>query len=95
LEKGILPNESHVDYSESGLAVIGILLFLNCGLFTGTFTVALLFRRIALAFATAGPLLFSSIWIWWNWDKFQNKQIGLGAFATGFTLVFLALDREL
>jgi len=78
----------------STLTVIPIVLFMICGLFSGTFIVALLFRRIAIALAVAGPLVFSAIWIWRDWEVFRNKQIALGAFAVGFTLTFLALDRE-
>ena len=78
----------------STMVVIPIVLSLICGLFSGAFIVALLFRRIAIALAVAGPLVFSAIWIWRDWGDFQNKQIALGAFLVGFTLTFLALDRE-
>jgi len=78
----------------STLTVIPIVLFMICGLFSGIFIVALLFRRIAIALAVTGPLVFSAIWIWRDWEVFRNKQIALGAFAVGFTLTFLALDRE-
>src|SRR2546428_470610 len=78
----------------STLTVIPIVLFMICGLFSGIFIVALLFRRIVIALAVAGPLVFSAIWIWRDWEVFRNKQIALGAFAVGFTLTFLALDRE-
>ncbi len=74
--------------------IIPVFLFMICGLFSGGFTVALLFRRIAVALALSGPLLFSAIWIWWDWDRFHNRHFALGAFAVGFTLTFLALDRE-
>ena len=76
------------------MVLIPIVLSLVCGLFSGAFIVALLFRRIAIALAVAGPLLFSAIWIWRDWEIFRNKQMALGAFAVGFTLTFLALDRE-
>ncbi len=78
----------------SEIAMLLVILCLICGLFSGAFTVALLFRRIAIALAVTGPLMFSAIWIWWEWSKFRNKQLALGAFAVGFTLTFLALDRE-
>ncbi len=76
------------------ITMLLVILCLICGLFSGAFTVALLFRRIAIALAVTGPLMFSAIWIWWDWSKFRNKQLALGAFAVGFTLTFLALDRE-
>src|SRR6266446_4213673 len=78
----------------STMVVIPIVLSLICGLFSGAFIVALLFRRIAIALAVAGPLVFSAIWIWRDWEVFRNKKIALGAFAVGFTLTFRALDRE-
>jgi len=100
----LLPNEERQipakgpsgspDDAVSTLALIPIVLSLICGLFSGTFIVALLFRRVAIALAVAGPLVFSAIWIWRDWEVFRNKQIALGAFAVGFTLTFLALDRE-
>lgn len=71
-----------------------VLLGLVCGLFSGTFAVALLFRRIAVALAVAGPLIFSLIWMWKDWNNVQARSLVLGAIATGFTLTFLALDRE-
>src|SRR5438552_7684165 len=77
----------------STLTVIPIVLFMICGLFSGTFIVALLFRRIAIALAVAGPLVFSAIWIWRGWGVFRNKKIGLGAFAVSFTLKLLPLGR--
>jgi hypothetical protein len=76
------------------LSLIPIVLSLTCGLFSGAFIVALLFRRIAIALAVTGPLVFSAIWIWRDWEIFRNRQIALGAFAVGFTLTLLALDRE-
>jgi len=39
-------------------------------------------------------VVFSALWIWWDWDAFRNKHMALGAFAVGFSLTFLALDRE-
>jgi len=93
LDTGILPREKSSGY-DSGWTIVAVVLFLVCGLFGGAFTVALLFRRIAIALAITGPLLFSAIWIWWDWDKFHGKQFAFGAFAAGFTLTFLALDRE-
>jgi len=78
----------------SEIAMLLVILCLICGLFSGAFTIALLFRRIAIALALTGPLMFSAIWIWWDWSKFRNKQLALGAFAVSFTLTFLALDRE-
>ena len=78
----------------SEIEVLSVILCLICGLFSGAFTVALLFRRIAIALAVTGPLIFSAIWIWWDWNEFRNKQLALGAFVVGFTLTFLALDRE-
>jgi hypothetical protein len=93
LDRGILPNEQSASY-DSSWTLIAIVLSLVCGLLSGAFTVTLLFRRVALALAIAGPLLFSAIWIWYDWDKLHNRQFALGAFATGFTLTFLALDRE-
>jgi len=83
-----------LDDVASTIVLIPIMLSLICGLFSGAFIVALLFRRVAIALAVAGPLLFSAIWIWRDWEVFRNKQIALGAFAVGFTLTFLALDRE-
>src|SRR2546426_9927124 len=77
----------------STLTVIPIVLFMICGLFSGIFIVALLFRRIVIALAVAGPLVFSAIWIWRGWGGFRNKKNGLGAFAGCFTLNFPALDR--
>ncbi len=94
MEKEVLPRDRPVDYSESGMTIIAFTLFLICGLFGGAFAVTLLLRRLAVALAIAGPLLFSAVWIWWDWDKFPNKQLALGAFVTGFTLTFLSLDRE-
>ena len=63
-------------------------------MFSGIFAVSLVLRRIAVALAIAGPLLFSAVWTWWDWDTFRNKHLALGSFAVGFTLTFLALDRE-
>src|SRR5437899_12905000 len=77
----------------STLTVIPIVLFMICGLFSGTFIVALLFRLIAIALAVAGPLVFSAIWIWRDWEVLRNKHIALGAFAVRFHLKFLALGR--
>ena len=78
----------------SNLDILSILLFLILGLFMGAFSVALLFRRIAIALAVTGPIVFSVVWIGWEWKKFGSKQFALGAFAVGFSLTFLALDRE-
>src|SRR2546426_8573820 len=78
----------------STLTVIPIVLFMICGLFSGTFIVALLFRRIAIALAVAGPLVFSAIWIWRGSGVFSNKKILLGALAPGFTPTFSALDTD-
>jgi hypothetical protein len=82
------------DDAASTLELIPIVLSMICGLFTGAFVVALLFKRIAIALAVTGPLMFSTIWIWRDWEDFRNKPIAFGAFAVGFTLTFLALDRE-
>ena len=76
------------------LVALPAVLFFVAGLFMGAFTLALLFRRIAIALAVTGPLLFSTIWILWDWKRFQSRHIALGAFAVGFTLAFLSLDRE-
>src|SRR5256885_16723061 len=79
----------------STLTVIPIVLFMICGLFSGIFIVALLFRRIAIALAVAGPLVFSAIWIWRGWGGFLYKQkapVGLGV---GVPLTLFALDTEL
>ena len=76
------------------LAALPVILSLITGLFLGAFSVALLFRRIAVALAITGPLLFSAIWILHDWKHFHGKRFALGAFAAGFTLTFLALDRE-
>lgn len=84
-------NPREVQLSTTALFV---LLGLVCGLFSGTFAVALLFRRIAIALAIAGPLIFSLIWMWKDWNHVQGRSLVLGAIATGFTLTFLALDRE-
>src|SRR5256885_6611167 len=67
----------------STLTVIPIVLFMICGLFSGTFIVALLFRRIAIALAVAGPLVFSAIWIWRRAAGFPSKKTALPAFAAG------------
>jgi hypothetical protein len=79
---------------ESTLVLIPITLALICGLFSGAFIVGLLIRRIVIALAVAGPLIFSSIWIWREWAGLRDKKMAVGAFALGFTLTFLALDRE-
>lgn len=76
------------------LVALPVILSLITGLFLGAFSVALLFRRIAVALAITGPLLFSAIWILHDWKNFHGKRFALGAFAAGFTLTFLALDRE-
>ena len=76
------------------LVALPVILFLITGLFLGAFGVALLFRRIAIALAITGPLLFSAIWILHDWKNFHGKRFALGALAAGFTLAFLALDRE-
>ncbi len=89
-QEGVKPLEN----AASKMTIIPIVLCLLCGVFSGTFTVALLFRRIAIALAIAGPVVFSALWIWWDWDAFRNKHMALGAFAVGFSLTFLALDRE-
>ncbi|MBO0888558.1 hypothetical protein J2P12_05595 [Candidatus Bathyarchaeota archaeon] len=78
----------------SNLDALSIVLFLIVGLLSGAFSVALLFRRIAIALAVTGPLLFSAVWVCWEWKKFGSKRFAFGAFAVGFTLTFLALDRE-
>jgi hypothetical protein len=84
-----------VDSSERfDLVALPVTLFLITGLFLGAFSVALLSRRIAIALAITGPLLFSAIWIFHDWKNFHGKRFALGAFAAGFTLTFLALDRE-
>ena len=89
------PNRNGSSKNElSNLDVIAILLFLVLGLLSGAFSVALLFRRIAIALAVTGPMLFSVVWVGWEWKKLGNKQLALGTFALGFTLTFLALDRE-
>lgn len=84
----------HSEDSIPGTVAIPLILSLVCGLFSGTFAVALLFRRIAIALAIIGPMIFSAIWIGWDWKNFRNKEFALGMFAVGFTLTFLALDRE-
>lgn len=106
IEESTLPSEVGTDLAygpdASGaprddlpnLDVLAILLFLILGLFSGAFSVALLFRRIAIALAVTGPLLLSVVWVCWEWKKFGSKQFAFGAFAVGFTLTFLALDRE-
>src|SRR2546422_11007841 len=73
----------------STLTVIPIVLFMICGLFSGTFIVALLFRRIAIALAVAGPLVFSAIWIWRAWVVFPKKNIDVGDVGFGFPLNFV------
>src|SRR5439155_10630119 len=78
----------------STLTVIPIVLVMICGLFSGTFIVALLFSRIAIALAVAGPLVFSAIWIWRDWEGFGNKQSAVGPFGVGFALTCLAVDGE-
>ena len=78
----------------SNLDLVAVLLFLVLGLFSGAFSVALLFRRIAIALAITGPMLFSVVWVGREWKKLGSKQFAFGAFAVGFTLTFLALDRE-
>src|SRR2546421_12785400 len=75
----------------STLTVIPIVLFMICGLFSGIFIVALLFRRIAIALAVTGPLVFSAIWIWRGWGGFCDKQNAPCALSRGVTLTFLAL----
>jgi hypothetical protein len=90
-------NYQKMDSSENirfDLVALPVILFLITGLFLGAFSVALLFRRIAIALAIIGPLLFSAIWILHDWKSFHGKRFALGAFAAGFTLTFLALDRE-
>ena len=90
---GTGPTE-HSEDRLPGTVAIPLILSLVCGLFSGTFAVALLFRRIAIALAITGPMIFSAIWIGWDWKNFRNRQFALGMFAVGFTLTFLALDRE-
>src|SRR5438034_1065747 len=63
-QEGVKPLEN----AASKMTIIPIVLCLLCGVFSGTFTVALLFRRIAIALAIAGPVVFSALWIWWDWD---------------------------
>src|SRR2546427_7084346 len=77
----------------STLTVIPIVLFMICGLFSGIFIVALLFRRIAIALAVAGPLVFSAIWIWRVWGVFSHKKNSVCAFGVGFAPTFLPLVR--
>src|SRR2546427_4221537 len=77
----------------STLTVIPIVLFMICGLFSGTFIVALLFRRIAIALAVAGPLVFSAIWIWRGWAWFWEKKKVRGASAPGVFPSLLSLGR--
>ena len=79
---------------EIELIALPAILFLITGLFLGAFSVALLFKRIAIALAITGPLLFSMIWILHDWKHFHGKRFALGTFAAGFTVTFLALDRE-
>src|SRR5256712_10741131 len=67
----------------STLTVIPIVLFMICGLFSGTFIVALLFRRIAIALAVAGPLVFSAIWIWRGLGGFLKKKNALWGVSPG------------
>src|SRR5947199_8423973 len=74
----------------STLTVIPIVLFMICGLFSGIFIVALLFRRIAIALAVAGRLVFSAIWIWRVLDVFRHPKIVLGVFSLVFSLSSLA-----
>ena len=93
INKAPAQNQNRPDELLSTTALF-VLLGLVCGLFSGTFAVALLFRRIAVALAVAGPLIFSLIWMWKDWNNVQARSIVLGAIATGFTLTFLALDRE-
>src|SRR5438552_16035691 len=78
----------------STLTVIPIVLFMICGLFSGTFIVALLFRRIAIALAVAGPLVFSAIWIWRDWGILRNKKSLLGGFGGCFTISLRAVVME-
>src|SRR2546428_13674610 len=77
----------------STLTVIPIVLFMICGLFSGTFIVALLFRRIAIALAVAGPLVFSAIWIWRGGGGFCNKKNVLWAVVLGVTPTLLSLGQ--
>src|SRR5438093_13087797 len=89
-QEGVNPLEN----AASKMTFIPIFLCLLCGVFSGTFTVALLFRRIAIALAIAGPVVFSALWIWWDWDALLIKQLALGDFAVGFSLTFLVLDWQ-
>src|SRR2546421_12478459 len=77
----------------STLTVIPIVLFMICGLFSGTFIVALLFRRIAIALAVAGPLVFSAIWIWRDRGVFRKQQTCLGGVPPGLTQQFPPLGN--
>src|SRR2546422_3206541 len=77
----------------STLTVIPIVLFMICGLFSGTFIVALLFRRIAIALAVAGPLVFSAIWIWRGWGGFLKKKNWLCGFPPCVSLKFPPLSQ--
>ena len=76
IEGGEQPNDRLTDF-----VIFPVVLCLVCGLFAGIFTIGILLRRIAVAIAITGPLLFSVIWILRVWDRFRNKQLALGAFA--------------
>src|SRR5205809_3105427 len=89
-QEGVNPLEN----AASKMTFIPIFLCLLCGVCSGTYTVALLFRRIAIALTIAGPVVFSALWLWWESDAFRYKHKAVGAFAVGFSLTFLALDRE-
>src|SRR2546430_16317054 len=100
----LLPNEEpqilasgtsgSLDDVVSTLTVIPIVLFMICGLFSGTFIVALLFRRIAIALAVAGPLVFSAIWIWRGWGGVPNKNTAPVGLAVGSSLKVLPSGPE-
>src|SRR2546427_12394126 len=77
----------------STLTVIPIVLFMICGLFSGIFIVALLFRRIAIALAVAGPLVFSAIWIWRAWGDLRTKQRALWRVRARLILKLLRIVR--
>src|SRR5438093_10408663 len=89
-QEGVKPLEN----AASKMTFIPIFLCLLCGVFSGTFTVALLFRRIAIALAIAGPVVFSALWIWWDWDAFRHTHMALGVLPVGLRLTFPALARE-
>src|SRR5207247_8907371 len=89
-QEGVKPLEN----AASKMTIIPIVLCLLCGVFSGTFTVALLFRRIAIALAIAGPVVFSALWIWWDWDACRAKHMALRGFAVAFSLTVLDMESE-